>query len=93
MVSRQHGAPSRCWTMIGGRAALLFVGMSLAACAAATTPSAPTPTSTTGGSAPASGAAPTAPPARSFTMVFTGDLLLHSRVNAVARANAPDDPA
>lgn len=33
-----------------------------------------------------------APPPRSFTLVFTGDLLLHQRVNAVAAANAADDP-
>lgn len=106
--------------MIGGRAALLLVGMSLAACAAtvtagdgsvptmtvadrdpgpglsgpaATATSAPTRTTATDGSVPGSGAASsTAPPARSFTMAFTGDLLLHSRVNAVARANAADDP-
>jgi len=30
--------------------------------------------------------------ARSFTLAFTGDLLLHQRVNAVAAAHAADDP-
>ncbi len=33
----------------------------------------------------------TQPRRRSFTMAFTGDLLLHSRVNAAAAANAADD--
>lgn len=46
---------------------------------AATTP--PLPTAT----APA-------PRARTVTLAFTGDLLLHQRVNAAAAANAADDP-
>lgn len=36
-------------------------------------------------------ATPTSRARRSFTMAFTGDLLLHSRVNATAAANAADD--
>jgi len=32
------------------------------------------------------------PRPRTFTLAFTGDLLLHQRVNAVAAANAGDDP-
>ena len=48
-----------------------------------TTPAPTTPPPTT----------PTTRAPRSFTMAFTGDLLLHQRVNAVAAANASDDPA
>ncbi len=37
-------------------------------------------------------APPTPAPARRFTLAFTGDLLLHQRVNDTAAANAADDP-
>ncbi len=35
---------------------------------------------------------PATVPPRSFTLAFTGDLLLHERVNALAAANAVDEP-
>lgn len=54
-----------------------------------TTPTTVTPTTIT----PTTIGRPTTtePIPRSFTLAFTGDVLLHSRVNAVAAANAADD--
>lgn len=66
-----------------------------------TTVVATTPTDHVAPASSAATAAPTststsptaaAPAPRTFTLVFTGDLLLHQRVNATAAANAADDP-
>jgi poly-gamma-glutamate synthesis protein (capsule biosynthesis protein) len=48
----------------------------------------PIPTTTLSASSTTVAPEPIEPPPRSFTLTFTGDVLLHSRVNAVAAANA-----